>query len=207
MDKQKGFALILILVGILVLAGIVGGAYFLGKSNKTEPVKVVSTPQVTAHPTSQPTSVPQASASGDMTNWKTYTNSKYNFSIQYPPTFIVEDRSTQSPAFIIFSDTARKITGEGGIQENPYIDITVFPTQSSLSDYIANPQNNLQQTRSTTINGNIFAKVEEVHGIGGAATNEYATQVKNAVLIFNDPFLQIDVTTFNQILSTFRFTN
>ncbi len=37
MDKQKGFTPIIILVGILILAGVVGGAYYFGKFNITKP--------------------------------------------------------------------------------------------------------------------------------------------------------------------------
>ncbi len=57
--KQKGLAGVYILVGILVVLTIAGGAYFLGKSNKSEPAKVVSQPAqqiVKASPTPESTS-------------------------------------------------------------------------------------------------------------------------------------------------------
>lgn len=60
---QKGFSSVVILVGILVLVGVAGGAYFLGKSAKVEPAKVVSAPQLTLQPTS--VSQPSASPTGE----------------------------------------------------------------------------------------------------------------------------------------------
>ncbi|MBI4035555.1 hypothetical protein HY383_01275 [Candidatus Daviesbacteria bacterium] len=66
---QKGFASVLVLIGILVLTAVAGGAYYLGKSQVTKPqpqnpVVVSPTPDETA-------------------NWKTYT-SQYGYSFKYP---------------------------------------------------------------------------------------------------------------------------
>ena len=84
---QKGFSLILILIGILVLVGVAGGVYFLGRFDKSE--QVTSQPQ----PITQPSFVPQASSADETVytegtrsaNWKTYTNTKYRYSFKYPP--------------------------------------------------------------------------------------------------------------------------
>lgn len=74
---QKGFALIYILVGILVLGIVIGGVYYLGKiSNKpipTSQVSVTSTPKVT----------------DETANWKTYTNNTYGYEIKFPDNYAV----------------------------------------------------------------------------------------------------------------------
>lgn len=51
--KQSGFTPILILFGILVLVGVVGGAYYFGIKQAS-----VSEPPITISPTSQPTLAP-----------------------------------------------------------------------------------------------------------------------------------------------------
>lgn len=71
---QKGFAPILILIVLVVLAGVSGGAYYLVKSSNNRPELQ---PRVSGSPTAQLTQ--------DKTpNWKTYTNDKFRYSIQYP---------------------------------------------------------------------------------------------------------------------------
>lgn len=77
---QKGFGSILILVGILVLAAVAVGAYYFGKSQTLKPQ--IQNP-VAVSQTPQPISTPSASQD-EISNWKTYTNDKYNFSFKYP---------------------------------------------------------------------------------------------------------------------------
>lgn len=78
---QKGQTLIFILVGILILAAVVGGAYYLRRS--TSP-KISPSPVVSTNPQSSPSQVDEAS------NWKTYTTTKFRF--KYPVNFSVEER-------------------------------------------------------------------------------------------------------------------
>lgn len=139
-------------------------------------------------------------------SWKTYANSQYGFNIKYPSGFSVDDKSTQFPPFTVFlTDKSQTIIGEGGTQTNPYLVISAILTQSPLSNYLSDPQNNLQQTGTKIFNGYTFTNVQEIHGISGA-TNEYAIQTKNGIILINNPFSQIDANTYTQILSTFRFT-
>lgn len=83
--KQKGFAPILILVGILIIAAVAGGAYFLGK--QATPKTSQSLQPIT---TSQPSPIPDEIASSDpsVANWRTYTNIKYGFSFKYPDEYL-----------------------------------------------------------------------------------------------------------------------
>lgn len=70
--SQKGQ--IQILIGILILVIIAGGAYFLGKSSGPKPSTPITsqTPQPTPSPTPDPTA-----------NWKIYTGKYVTF--EYPP--------------------------------------------------------------------------------------------------------------------------
>lgn len=94
---QKGFAPILILVGILVIAAI-GGAFYLGKqtSKPSQPQNQVVTSQATPSSTQDTSREPNGSAAspvpngtGETVNWKTYTNTKAGYSIKYPPEWYV----------------------------------------------------------------------------------------------------------------------
>lgn len=84
MNKQKGFVQFIIL-GVVVLAVVAAGAFYLGKQTSTRPVlpqDQVLTPQAT--PSFSPTA-------DEAANWKTYTNSEYNFSFKYPPLWNIKE--------------------------------------------------------------------------------------------------------------------
>ncbi len=89
--KQKGFTPIIILVGILVIVAIAGGAYYFAKSQSVKPettsfpnsVQTTQSPQSTS--VSQSTSTPSAD---ETANWKSYTDQTYNYSFKYPPQYI-----------------------------------------------------------------------------------------------------------------------
>ena len=71
---QKGLGAIYILVGVLILGLVAGGAYYFGKSStpKSSPTPIVSQ-------TPSPSSTPDETA-----NWKTYTNNNLGYSLKLP---------------------------------------------------------------------------------------------------------------------------
>lgn len=90
---QKGFVLVLILLGVLVITGLVGGAFYFGKQKISEsqlPAQVVTsqTPSPTSSPTSSlitpPTVLP---IPNEIVNWKTYENSDLGLKFKYPASF------------------------------------------------------------------------------------------------------------------------
>lgn len=76
---QKGQAVILVLVGILVLAAVAGGAYYLGQQNSSQPENkpVILENQKTPTP-------PSVKDEDETVDWKTYTNSENGFLVKYP---------------------------------------------------------------------------------------------------------------------------
>lgn len=70
---QKGYTQLLIIICIVGLA-IIAGIYYFNKNNTS----VV-----------QPTS--QLTAADETLNWKTYTNTKYGYSVKYPDDFEVDE--------------------------------------------------------------------------------------------------------------------
>ena len=95
---QKGQGQVLILIGILIIAAVAGGAYYLGtfKNVKLQSQNpVVTSIQVSASPVSSSTSVVSSTpiSSDETANWKIYINSQFGFSVKYPPSWILHEYS------------------------------------------------------------------------------------------------------------------
>lgn len=80
---RRGFAAPIVLIGVLVLLLVVGGAYYLGKTSSpvTAPLPsstsaAVSTPASSVNPTA---------------GWRTYTSNTYGFLIKYSPLATLAD--------------------------------------------------------------------------------------------------------------------
>lgn len=86
--KEKGFAPILILIGTVVVVSIVYGTYYLGAFKNNRPVTTPNIVQNTPYPTTAQNSI---STPDEITNWKTYTNNYYRYSLKYPDKYRVRD--------------------------------------------------------------------------------------------------------------------
>jgi len=86
--NQKGFANIVLILIIVVLAGAAGYLYWTSKTAKpVEQGRTINTqlPQQTPSPQTNNTVTPPSQKPSDETaNWETYTNSQYGFSFRYP---------------------------------------------------------------------------------------------------------------------------
>ena len=122
MDKLKihKFKILGGVLGVLVFTGAVFGAYKVGQRQiYPEPDEgPTPTPIVVATPTPDPTA-----------NWKTYTNTKYGYSIKYPEELYFDETKT------LFIEEKYKDIGRGGI---PFIQIDVFDNnKQSLKDFFS----------------------------------------------------------------------
>ena len=205
--NKKGQSSILILVGILVLAGVAGGAYFLGKSTKSKPVKVVSQTQ----PISQPTSVSQPfqitpapsidetvyTEASESANWKIYSSSTLSF--KYPTNLTLEER--QKNYIVLLSDANHPqsvLVSVDARQSGNYAnyDKAVSSTKAGLTNVLIE-----EMTNGVKISG----KVGPGYGEGMTVTivlfkyGTAAVEVETTATDLNQ--LQV----FNQILSTFKF--
>jgi len=106
-SARKGFAAILIILAVVALIGLLGGAYYLGKSNLLKPQNQNTTALTSPQSASTPTQDQNSSL-------KTYTSTKYGFAVDYPASWTVKE-STQT-------DVAT-LTPPGA--ENPVIKIDV----------------------------------------------------------------------------------
>lgn len=202
--KQKGFALIVIILVIVVL-GVVG--YFVYRSylprsyTKAIPLPL---PFITFQP--QP-------------DWKTYTDSKYKYQLQYPNDWTLKIDNIQNT--IIFYPSKTKIYP--GKPTDPSVTMGVFDISTSkisgVSDYDTwlkyvtfdkvFPFTNVGNIMLENITADHFSGV--FHGTNGVSARDVYI-FKNTT---NDVFYAIilddfDSTNFeetlNQILSSFKFT-
>lgn len=211
-------------MGILVLAGVTGGAYFFGKSQSPKPqppspVFVSPTPQATPVSSSIPDASPAPTGAGETANWKTYTNTKYGFSLKYPDNLkIIEDSSSESSFSIVFDSIGQTgITVMGkDYDKQPYVGISRVEYEGALKNTLLNqPYQDLQtkrkfiKTGEYIIDGKKFAilKVQLVSDvIDSRLPEQYGTEIMGIVGDNLYRFYPVDNPQFNQILSTFKFT-
>lgn len=85
---QKGFVQFIVL-GVVILAIVAAGAFYLGKQISKQPVSSQPGKQnqvVTSQSTPSSTSVVDETA-----NWKTYTNTKFGIKFEHPTEYYTED--------------------------------------------------------------------------------------------------------------------
>lgn len=185
---QKGFAPIYILIGILILGIIGGGAYYFGKSQvaRSQPTQ----------PTITPSPIPD-----ETVNWKTYTNLQYGYSVKYP--------SSLNQSEISGNDTyLSMITFNGSVNNSDWFSIAV--RDSNLQDEI--------KYQKSRIEGHVLVKLTKekeimVGGFSGVLLEYTPDEPDNgsttSFVIFNNGKYSYTISgapqTLDQILSTFKF--
>lgn len=105
--NQKGFAPIIVILGIVLLLGVAGGAYYFGTRKAITPIdpractqEAKICPDGTSVGRTGPTcefspcpTVAPANTTAETADWKTYTNTKYNYSIKYPADYSAAETS------------------------------------------------------------------------------------------------------------------
>ena len=95
--SQKGFTPILIILGVILVIGIVAGAYYFGTNNKTQPQTQVVTQTPSIQATSSP--IPPSSVIKLSDAWnlglKTYSSPKIDITFDYPSYFDVKEIDIQ----------------------------------------------------------------------------------------------------------------
>ncbi len=197
MKNQKGFTLLIILLVIVVVLGLGVGVYYLGKTNsKTQK----TTDQLVIQ------SSPSPSVNSDETaNWKNYQDQWISFS--YPPNLFVKNGSQYGDPHVVSllnnqSDDYRN--AEFQIDTSLRGDLSNYATAlNNLESVITSPQ------IKTITNGVI---------ITGTINNQMQSNLKVKIVLLkygngglkltNDQFSgYVTDQTFDQILSTFKFTD
>lgn len=205
----KWIAIFLLLL-ILSLFGLLFIKDFMWQQPIQQPEKIVISPTHIISPTPAP---------NPKTDWKTYTNTKYNFSFQYPPN--VTPRKDSTPEFMGFLEEPDKnqsqklIVSAGTNPQN--LDLEEFIQRNKpIPDHSANASKSFEKK---TINENEVLIVRSEQPCAGSCKNtpfekNFGIYVKgkHVVVLFGvDNRTSISDTKpdeewINQILSTFKFT-
>lgn len=126
--KQRGFVPILILLGVLVVAGLAGGAFYFGRQTVSD-LKIITSQTQTPSPT-LPLQPPTPTPTPDETAvWKTYegqypTLGKY--SIKYPSNFAICFKDPQSGGVEMVSNSDCSLPNRHSPLQGQFV-LNIFP--------------------------------------------------------------------------------
>lgn len=195
--RQKGFAILPLIIVIVVIIGVAGYFVYQKKSALAPVVEVSQTNQAVTSTTNQ--SVDKTAV------WQTYTNKQYGFEFTYP-----KDVTVQIGKYVPVGGTNWQlgpnwpvlegvITG-GKIQTQEYFEISlrVYPAVSNLEGGIEIPSSYKKLTGSPD-GSLVFSDGKNVRAY--SQNSQYAFELSYSNLE-NEKSNQ----TLNQIISTFKFT-
>lgn len=198
--NQKGLAVIPILLALLIISILIGGAYYFGKSQSIKPT--IQTPQA----------VPTLIATTETSNWKTYNYSVkgLELSFRYPPDWEKFPQG-EGGGVSFYAPTYSQL--DGTINIEPLLPQESFQTVCSNEIKNARQWNwiDIKETQTkindipvTTLRGKIGHIDNKVHDRLYAVLMDENHCVRVDALSYNNPSQQ---AIFDQILSTFKFTN
>lgn len=207
--KQKGSAVIFVLIGILILVGIAGGAYFFGKISN----KPISTPSSVTQ--TQPTKAVDETA-----NWKTYSNQLMGISFKYPASYKLRETTSSQTTFkgVGLEKDATYTLGGGQYDSN------VLKTGVVISFVLRSSKDLSEATLKNEYGSGVILQKKilgQKEGIEVVFPNQGNNQPKHIFYILDSNILDISldggfettpeqyssyVSDFDQILSTFKFT-
>lgn len=192
----KGFVPIIVLV--LVVLTIALGGFYLVRSQKST-LKSQNT-KIVQQPPQSPSLSPLPST--ETANWKTYTNTTYNFSIKYPDAWYIGEQQN-----VIYVNNAPipSIPLTHGLPSSLQISIYTSPQD------IPNPIWK-HKTEKTTLGGISATRVtdQEAGGLDDIARTTIV--INSGKISYVLVFANTDINgghnpVFDQILSTFKFTD
>lgn len=192
--SQKGFSVIYILVGILIIAGIAGGAYYFGKSQSNKPTAITQSPTpVITFQTPQLTPSPV----DETANWKTYTEG--NYSVKYPLNYQVKEQ--KQDGWVQFYMPKTPSSEQDYWQE----EFMVWIKDTSETNACNKKVNGYPDAKCIKVNGiDLLNWVHSPQEIGPLAFTY--TAIHNGKE-YEISFLKVKAEKKDQILSTFKFTN
>ena len=206
--KQKGFAPIIILLVITVIGGVGYFAYIKGYLNYFIPKSNFN-------------SIPIPPPSSDLTaNWKTYTNTKYGYTIEYPSNYFVGFYDVISGNFNAATGAEHQLDMLPPTKDvfNNFLQIQVVNLKEVVNNNYKESKNHFQTTSISDLVNSKFAgysdyeysftgQALETIGWGGVVTKG-----TYKVIFFQKDgniysiYLK-DSDSFNKILSTFKFAD
>ena len=206
---------VLLMILLLVIVGV--GAYLLGTS-KTETPPIIAQVSVSISPIPNPTA-----------NWKTYTNAQYGFEFKYPNSYSFKQKEPVAGEISALPENLKKFATFFIYNPDKTVKITVSVYNNlqylPLDDWIK--QVSEFGTQPSFINETKYAgsnNINFLRGIYGCCESFDLTafaSYQNRIIEIDDPiafdeyikYIHGDIKIlstediFNQILSTFKFTN
>lgn len=193
-----------ILISIILIIGLSIAGYYYYISNYLIPKPITPFPTPTIDFNREPTS------SAATTNWKTYTNSKYQFSLKYPPSWNYKS-APKYPDIIFFSPYT---IGFPEDSEGPFTPVRVAIRQTDVEKDISSFKNAYQykdfKDENVIIDKVSSRKISGVVTGVSYAKGQFNTEVfipttdKITQLSFYET-KEVKRLLFDQILSTFKF--
>lgn len=194
-----------IMLGVLIIAGLAGGAYYLGRQASPRPSPPpVTSPASRGEQTPQPTPSSNASreptASTETASWKIYTTSKLTF--KYPPGFRVEER--EKDFFVIVPSGKDVLAPQEGIS----IDARLLQDKADFNRIVERAKDDLTDIRVESMGDwiKISGKVGPGFGEGLPVTIALIKYQQGAISV---EYLQTDPSItpiiFDRVLTSFRF--
>jgi len=205
---KKGVSPVLLAIsGLLMLGGIAFVALTLWQKGLLGGFLAKPTPTPTLAPEPTPTPDPTA-------DWKIYTNTKYNYQVKYPPTWMVRAMDGDKQLDQISKVNFRVITDE--IPTVSGFDLSVIPNPDNLSltDWVKqNPDNGVLlpsftkeiESSLVLINGLNWERIEgDSIGYVPSGYIKYGLAHRES-LYYVAVIIEYDIDDLDQILSTFKF--
>jgi len=207
---QKGQTQVLILAGIVILLTVASGIFFLGRVTVPKPEAPVTTssPQPSPLSTEAPAKVEDPTA-----NWKTYTNTKIGYSLKYSPDWTLrecpKDCDYKTSEATVIDSSLRKIKLYEG-------DFRFYSIVIQEKKFELPPIHSKEVINDVSVSRHIDCE----SGIGGEfvlftksssqVVTTFSPYHHNICINEDESYLPFSdqneyYTTFNQILSTFKF--
>lgn len=203
-SKPNYLKTIIFSVLIVITLGLIAFLFFQNQQLKKQSVNQQVTPTIEA-PSPTPKTVSSISIPADETaGWKTYINTTYKYSLNYPPTWQIRENvtdilSSRPPSTYIFEKVEEFAPG-----------IYVWVVQKVelkqwITEQLISPDYEQIKTENIIVAGIPGTKVS---GIPGPLEQEWVFLNKNnKTIILYAGVQEEDMSVFDQILSTFKFTN
>lgn len=203
--NQKGLAPILIVV---LIAALAAGGYFIYKLPRTSVTP--PTPQTTPAPSPTPSPSPALTDTEEISNWKTYTNTRYGYSFKYPQDLYLKTPSAVENTVTFLFEKYRGQT----LIDQPEFGISASTDGKPLEELVNSIKAIAKQTgqvvsfQEIKLEGERAYRNENIikdNPMSNITTLVNHNNISYKITLFYSEMTEKQKSLYDQILSTFRF--